>query len=321
MKIVKYIFIIGIAILCNFVHNNYSIKDMYNKILAKIHAASESKSDNKEELMDILGKDKFKIEHTYNPYKDYGKTFGKISDIIARGELVVCAKKDDNNILFQMKTKNGDYIGKDIDFAKQIAATLGVKVVYRMVYKTYDDVVDAVARKEGDIGLAKISYTPERTRKVLYSSPYVISRKTLLINRVLFESAGSKTLRELLNKESSIIGVTKDTCYEAFVSKIFPKATMLLEEDWEGKVIKPLAEGRITATMRDEVRIKLLLKSNPQLLVKLLPIIVEQETDSMAAIVNFDCQELLLWVNKFIDVDKKNVDTVDELIARYEEDI
>lgn len=303
-----------------FLYNyNEDVKNTYDGLCVKIEVLRKSQHNIEKEFVEILPRDKFKVEHTSVPYKDYGKIFGNLEEIISRGELVVCAKIDDNNPLFQMKTKNGEYIGKDIDFAKQIGAALGVKVSYRMIYKTYDDVIDAIARNEGDIGIAKISYTPERSRKVLYSSPYVISRKTILINRMLLEAAGTKTLKDLLNKESSIIGIAKGTSYESFASKIFPKASKLAEKDWEGRVIKPLEDGRITATMRDEVRVKLLLKSNPQLLVKLIPILLDKENDSIAAIVNLRNQEFLLWLNKFIEVDKQNVDTVDQLIERYEE--
>lgn len=321
MNIIKSILLVSFLVSsCYVVYNHRDdVKQVCRDVCTKITSSQKHQNDHKKKFIDILPKDRFQIVHKYDPYADYGKVFGKLSDIIARGELVVCAKKDDKNLLFQMKTSDGEYVGKDIDFAKQIAATLGVKVSYRMLYKTYDDVVDAIANGEGDVGIAKLSYTPDRSRKVLYSSPYVISRKTLLINRVLFESAGNKTLAEILDKENSIIGVTKDTCYEAFVTKMFPKANLLLESDWEGKIMKLLKDGKIIATMRDEVRVKLLLKSDPQLLVKLMPIIVDQETDSMAVVVSFDSEELLMWINKFINVDEQNVDTVDQLIERYEE--
>ncbi len=313
MRITK-IFLFSIIAICVYVvyHNADDIKSIV------VRNTANSQEKNHKNIIEYAPDDKVKFEFDYNPYVDYGKIFGNIADIVKRNELVVCAKKDDKNHLFQMKTKYGQYVGKDIDFAKQIAQELGVKLTYRMVYNTYDDVVDAIVRKEGDIGIAKISYTPERCRKVLYSSPYVISRKTLLINRISFEKAQHKTLKTMLDNSEATIGVTQNTCYEAFVKKIFPKATMILDLDWEEKIIKPLEAGKITATMRDEVRVKLLLKSQPTLLVKLIPVIVEHETDSMAAIVNLEWKELLLWLNKFIEVEQ-NVDTVDTLIEKYGE--
>jgi polar amino acid transport system substrate-binding protein len=314
MRIVKFIFVLSIVFVSVYVgydHMGDSIKSAYKYI-----SREQTNNNAQKEIVNYLDDSKVHLETDYNPYIDYGKIFGRIADIVARGELVVCAKQDDHNQLFQMKTENGKYIGKDIDFAKQIAATLGVQLSYRMIYKTYDDVVDAVFNKEGDMGIAKISYTPERSRKVSYSAPYVISRKTLLINRIAFEKARQGNIQAMLNKKGATIGVTQDTCYEAFVKKMFPKSTMLLDPNWEERIIKPLEAGKITATMRDEVRVKLLLKSQPSLLVKLIPVIVEHETDSMAVVVNTECQELLLWLNKFIEVEQ-NADSVDTLIDRY----
>ncbi len=321
MNIIKLILLISFLVSsCYVVYKNKDdVKQMYRNVYAKITASQSHQVDKEKKFIEILPKDRFQIVHEYDSRSDYGKIFGNLFDIIDRGELIVCAKKDDKNILFQMKTQNGEYVGKDIDFAKQMASALGVKVTYRMCYKTYDEVVDAIANGEGDVGIAKLSYTPERARKVLYSSPYVISRKMLLINRVLFDDKRNETLAEILNRENSIIGVTKNTSYETFVTKMFPSAILLPEADWEGKVIELLKADKITATMRDEVRVKLLLKSEPQLLVKLMPIILKQETDSIAVVVNFKSNELLTWINKFIEVDKQNVDMVDQLIERYEE--
>ncbi|MDR0552604.1 MAG: transporter substrate-binding domain-containing protein [Holosporales bacterium] len=246
--------------------------------------------------------------------------YGTIEGILERGELVILAKKDDQNHLFQMKTSDGRYIGKDVDFSKQLAATLGVRLVYKMIYENYDDIVEAIERGEGDIGIAKMSYTPERSRKVLFSTPYVNSRKTLLVNRIALEKERGETLKVLLSNNESSIGVTEGTSYENFVRKIFPGATIVSKRNWEEDIIKPLEEGKLTATMRDEVRVKLLLKTQPALLVKLMPIILDCEPDSLAVVVNFRNVGLLCWINKLIEAEEV-LESVDDLLSKYGEDI
>lgn len=248
--------------------------------------------------------------------EDANKNFGDIQDIVKRGEIVVCALKNPQNPLFQMKVGT-NFIGEDITLAKKLAENLGVKLVYRMIYKSYDDVINAIAKGEGDIGIAKLSYTPDRSRKVLYSTPYVNSRKVMLINRLILEKNKLQTIDELFQNHSETIAVTKDTSYETFAKKIFPNANIVSNKDWENYIIPKLEKGEFTATMRDEVRIKLLLNENPKLLLKLLPIILKNEHDSMSAVVNLKNSAFLNWVNKFLELEytPKNVD---ELIKKYE---
>jgi ABC-type amino acid transport substrate-binding protein len=257
-------------------------------------------------------KDDEAVQNTEN------KRYGTVDGILKRGELVVIAKSDDSNYLFQMKTKDGKYVGKDVDFAKQLAHSLGVKLKYKMTCKGYDDIVTAVGNGEGDIGIAKMSYTPERSRKVLFSVPYVNSRKTLLVNRIALEKAKGATLETMFSDKNAVIGVTEGTSYEGFVKKMFPNAAVVSKQDWENDIIKPLETGKFTATMRDEIRVKLLLKTQPGLLVKLMPIILDCEPDSLAVIVNFKSIGFLCWINKLIESEEA-LESVDDLLLRYGE--
>ena len=54
----------------------------------------------------------FETENTPLPREN---KYGNVDEIVARGEVVVCAKKDDNNALFQVKTEDGRYVGKDVE--------------------------------------------------------------------------------------------------------------------------------------------------------------------------------------------------------------
>jgi ABC-type amino acid transport substrate-binding protein len=248
---------------------------------------------------------------------DQNKKFGNIEDIVRRGELIVCALKNDSNPIFQMKTKVG-YVGEDIELAKNLADALKVKLTYRMIYNTYDEVVDAIARNEGDIGIAKLSYTIERCNKVLYTEPYVNSRKVILINRPVLGRLNSNSISDLLSNKKVTIATVTNTSYESYAKQLFPNANLVSETDWENGIVKKLETGEITATIRDELRIKLLLESNPKLSLTLLPIILKDESDSMAAIINFKNTALLNWVNKYLSLSHKAL-SIGELITKYKE--
>jgi ABC-type amino acid transport substrate-binding protein len=257
------------------------------------------------------------FEHTRNTQADKGKILGDIKDILRRGELIVCAKKDDHNLFFQMKMEDGKYVGKDIDFTKQIAAALGVKLTYRMIYDTHDKVVEAISRGEGDIGVADLSYTQERSRKVLYSIPYVVPKKMLLVDRVFLEKKDEKTLTKLLNNNDTIICTAANTSYETFIKQMFPKANVLSKENWEETITETIRNREISATIRDDIRIKFLIKKHPDLLIMAMPIIINHEEDQIAAVVNFKSVQLLLWLNKFIETEAK-IESADSILKKYE---
>ena len=255
----------------------------------------------------------FETENTPLPREN---KYGNLDEIVARGEVVVCAKKDDNNALFQVKTEDGRYVGKDVEFAKTLASELGVRLRYRMIYPTYDDVIQAVQNGEGDIGIAKISYTPARSLKIMYTEPYVISRHVFLINRVALEKHRDYSIQRLLNDKGTKIGVTANTAYESFVKDLFPKSEMVTDDDWENIIVKKVAENELTATIRDEVRIKSLLKRNPMAFVKIIPIAMKGEHETMSAVIRRGNFEFLHWCNRFLEA-KMPPENVNDLMEKY----
>ena len=239
-----------------------------------------------------------------------------VADIIRRGELVVCALNHQNKF-FQIKTKNG-YVGEDIRFASALGKALGVKVIYKMVYKTYGDVVEAIHNGEGDVGIAELSYTTERARKVVYSEPYVNSRQLILINRIATVNKDGETLSKLLNTPEAKIAVMKNTSYENYAKMLFPKAQILSESEWENGVVKELREGKVVAIIWDEARIKPLINAHPDLLLRFLPIVLKGEKDPISAITsNKECS-LHVFINKFLENEYKSL-SVKEMLQLYED--
>lgn len=252
------------------------------------------------------------------------RVYGDINDIIKRGEIVVCSVSNTSNPLFLMKKKgsedkeNLDLVGADIELAKRIAKGLGVRLVFRLCYKDYEDVVKAIAKGEGDIGLAKLSYTTERSRKVMYTEPYVIAKKTLLMSRQIAESNQEKSVKDLVNDERFKIGVAKGASYVEFVKLLFPKSQILELNSWEKQSVEKLKNKEIIATLRDNLRVNLLMNEHPELSLKFIPIILKGENDYISGIVNYKSLELLNWINKFLESEIK-IKSIDDLMKEYKE--
>lgn len=268
------------------------------------------------------------VEVTYqttrpNFSKEEKVEYGDFDDIIKRGELVVCSVRDTSNTLFLMKKKGSenekklDLIGEDIELAKQIAKALGVKLVFRLCYESYDDVVNAIANGEGDIGISKLSYTIERSRKVMYTEPYVIAKKTLLMNRQIAESDQETSIRNLLNNKNFKIGVAKGASYAEFVHLLFPEIQVVELENFGEDAVQKLKNNDIIAAIRDNLRIHLLLNKHPELSLKFIPIFLKGENDYISGIVNYKSMKLLNFVNKLLKYEI-GMKTMDELIKIYE---
>ena len=248
---------------------------------------------------------------------DPNAVYGNLDDIVKRKKLIVCALKRDNKPFFQIKGKDG-YIGEDIRFASALGKALGVEVMYKMLYKTRNDVIDAIHNGEGDIGIAEISYTPERARKVTYSTLYIPSRKVVLINRAATISEDSDTLDGALNNPNAKIAVMKNTSYENYAEMLFPKAQILREHEWENGAIKKLQEGKVVAVIWDELRIKPLISAHPDLLLKFMPVIIKGENDPISAVTNINGYSLNLFINKFLENNYK-VLTEKEILEIYKD--
>ncbi len=253
-----------------------------------------------------------------------GRIYGDINDIIRRGEIVICSVSNTSNPLFLMKKKGSenkkelDLVGADIELAKKIAKGLGVRLVFKLCYKNYEDVVNAIANGEGDIGLAKLSYTIERSRKVMYTEPYVIAKKTLLMSRQVAESNQEKSIKNLINDKKFKIGVAKGASYVEFAKLLFPKTQILELEDWEKQTVDKLKSKEIIAALRDNLSVNLLMNVHPELSLKFIPIILKGENDYISGIVNYKSLELLNWINKFLESETK-IKTIDDLMKEYEE--
>jgi len=253
--------------------------------------------------------------------KGKGIIYGDIDNILKRKFLVVCSNKNTNRPLFLMKkhnTKNKfDLTGEDIELAKKLAKALGVRLIFRCCYEHFDDVIDAIERGEGDIGISELSYTTHRSRKVIYTHPYVILKKMFLVNRQTLEMYESKSIKELIEDGNFPIA-TEDHSYIEFAQELFPNTKILVIDDWDNKIGKKIKRKELIVTLNDETKIKTLLNRNPSLSLNLVPLILKGEKDSISMVVNFRGLKLLNWINKFLK-SEVHIENIDNLMKKYEE--
>jgi len=101
-----------------------------------------------------------------------------LDNITKNGELRTCF--DAGYMPFEMKAKNGKFIGFDIDLAKLMAKEMGVKFV--PVNTAWDGIIPALLTDKCDMILAGMTINAKRNMSVNFSDPYIVIGQSLLIN-------------------------------------------------------------------------------------------------------------------------------------------
>ena len=158
----------------------------------------------------------------------YPPDIQKIKD---RGQLIVAMLGRDLIPMF-MSDSSGKFYGNDVDLAKAIAHELGVGLTFDRSAQTFNGVVDVVASGQADIGLSGLSRTLARAERVRFSSPYVVLRPVLILNRISATKYNLDGSLARLESFSGLIGAPKGNAYVDFAKKVAPKATVVEFSDW-----------------------------------------------------------------------------------------
>jgi len=149
-------------------------------------------------------------------------TKGLLHDIQKNGEIVVGI-----SILqpWVMKNKKGEYVGFEIDIAKQLATDMGVKIKFKEY--PWKKMIPALRKGEIDIIASGLSITPHRALKIDFSNPYSSSGYSLA--SCLSLTKGFNNIKEM-NDEHVYIAAVEGTVSAGLVKRIFPEAILSLQK-------------------------------------------------------------------------------------------
>lgn len=125
-----------------------------------------------------------------------------------------------------MRNKQGDLIGFEIDVAKRLAQDSGWKVEF--VPTAWDGIIPALLAQKFDVIIGGMSVTPERSKSVLFTTPYSHSGVQVAANRELAEGFSklsdfdSRRVKIAARRGAFTVQVARET---------FPKAKILQFDD------------------------------------------------------------------------------------------
>ena len=78
-----------------------------------------------------------------------------------------------------VETKTGETVGFEIDLLRSIAERIGRKL--EIVPMGFDAIIPALLTNTADVGMAAITITPERQKRLAFTDPYYVSGLSVLI--------------------------------------------------------------------------------------------------------------------------------------------
>jgi len=163
--------------------------------------------------------------------------------IAAKKELVVGTAA--NMPPLNMTMKDGQIAGMEIDLARLIAAALEVKLTLKQM--PFNDLLPALQAGKVDMILSGMTITPARNLKVAFVGPYLITGKSILTKKAILESMSEPSK---INNPDKVLVALKGSTSQVFAEKVFPKAKLLLTDDYD-QAVSMVREDKAQAMVAD----------------------------------------------------------------------
>jgi ABC-type amino acid transport substrate-binding protein len=234
-----------------------------------------------------------------------------IARIVNRGELVVAMLGVDTPPFFAVR--GSELVGLEVDLARSIARELKVPVRFDRSAKTFNDVVDIVAKGDADLGISKLSRTLARAQRINFSEPYLRLNHALILNRVRFaEYAGARPLPTVIRSYTGTLGVIEKSSYQDYAQRNFPNAKLRLYPNW-ADLLQAVQKGEVAAAYRDEFEVKRVLKADPTFSLTMRTVSFKDLEDSLGIAIGVQDQNLLRFINQFLTMSKQQL-TVEKVL-------
>lgn len=161
-----------------------------------------------------------------------------VDDILSAGEIRVGMS---TFVPWVMRSKEGEFIGFEVDVAREVANDMGVELV--IVPTQWDGIIPALLAGKFDAIIGGMSITPERNLKINFSTPYAQSGLLIVANRDL---AGDRLDFASYDDSDVTFSIRRGSSAVNAVNKIFPNAQVRLFDE-EATSVQEVVNGNATA--------------------------------------------------------------------------
>jgi polar amino acid transport system substrate-binding protein len=171
------------------------------------------------------------------------RTAPVLDRIAAKKELVVGTAASMPPL--NMTMKDGQIAGMEVDLARLIAGALDVKLTLKQM--PFNDLLAALQDGRVDMILSGMTITPARNLKVAFVGPYLVAGKSILTKKAIIESMADPSK---INNSDKVLVALKGSTSQTFAEKVFPKAKLLLTENYD-QAVSMVREDKAQAMVAD----------------------------------------------------------------------
>lgn len=214
-------------------------------------------------------------------------------------KLVIAMYAHDRPPFFAQDGKGG-MTGFDVELAQRIANELNIPLEINHTAQNFDEVIAFVAAGKADIGVSKLSNTVSRSKKVVFTNPYVKLKRTLIIHRLKMAQLrrGSNSLLAL-NAPEITIGVLSGSSYFDYAKELLPKAHIVFYPDTEA-LFDAVKSGSVYAIMLDNSLAQNLQEKDSENALILQTDILTDKEDPIAIALSSNDFHFWYWLNVFL---------------------
>jgi polar amino acid transport system substrate-binding protein len=222
---------------------------------------------------------------------------------------------------FYFVNKEGKLVGNDPELAEEIAKGIdpSLKVRYVRTAQTFDEIIQQVHQGQADIAISKISYTIQRSKRVLYAKkPYIQLYNAFIVNR---SAPSSLSLAELFDEHSRYsLCAIKGSAQVKTAQGLFPKVK-LLELPTAEDTVAALRSEKCIASIRDNNEVRKILLSDPKLNLRYKAVILNGEPDSIYIVTDPAKPKLALFIDQLLENNPKYIKTLNDIYSKYEDQL
>ena len=164
--------------------------------------------------------------------------------VVEQGVLRVAMSGDQQPFNFVFG-KSKSVIGFDVDLAEALAGSMQVEL--EVIRMPFGELIDAVEQGRADMVISGMTITPQRTRKVSFVGPYMLSGKSLLATAKLMSK--TKNIAELNSSDVKLVAL-KGSTSESLVQQKLPKASLAVVANYD-EGVQMLLAGKANGMVAD----------------------------------------------------------------------
>lgn len=182
-----------------------------------------------------------------------------LDQIIEKGILRVGTTGDFMPFSYQSDPNSSEYFGIDIELAKDLASSLGVKL--KIVKTSWPKLMSDLHANEFDICMSGVTIKLDRQSKALFSEPVLESGKAVITRD---ENAQKYQRLEDINKREVKIIVNPGGTNEVFARQHFPNAQIIENED-NLSIFQKIVDGHVDLMVTDAIETLVQEQLHPEL--------------------------------------------------------